>query len=99
MERLLQSQENIQNEFEKYNNQTEHKLPPLVVNDTTNLTSLLNMVTARELRANRQKAKCLPDGTKLKSAIADALLLIDGFDMKQKSKLGSDDQRLTEVAH
>ena len=43
MERLLQSQENLQNEFEKYNNQTEDKLPPLVVNDTTNLISLLNI--------------------------------------------------------
>jgi len=86
MERLLQSQENLQNEFKKYNNQTEHKLPPLVVNDATNLISLLNMVTARELRANRKKDKNQPAGTMLKSAIADVLLLLDGFDMKQKPK-------------
>ena len=83
MERLLQSQENLQNEFKKYNNQTEHKLPPLVVNDATNLISLLNMVTARELRANRKRDKNQPAGTMLKSAIADVMLLLDGFDMKQ----------------
>ena len=83
MERLLQSQENLQNEFKKYNNQTGHKLPPLVVNDATNLISLLNMVTAGELRANRKKDKNQPAVTMLKSAVADALLLLDGFDMKQ----------------
>jgi hypothetical protein len=93
MERLLQSQENLRNEFNKYNNQTEHKLPPLVVNDVSNLTSLLSMVTAREERAHRNKDKNQPADTMLKSAIADVLLLLDGFDMKQKHE--SDNPRVT----
>ncbi|MCL1077213.1 hypothetical protein D5R81_04230 [Parashewanella spongiae] len=84
MKRLKEAQEHLQSEIEKYNKKVETKTISVDDNNEDKLTSLLNLITLKESKEHRQKGKNSKDHTKLKSAIADVLLLLDGFDLKEK---------------
>ncbi len=84
MKRLKEAQEHLQVEIEKYNKKAEVKNISVDDNSEDKLTSLLNLITLKESKEHRQKGKNTKDNTKLKSAIADVLLLLDGFDLKEK---------------
>ncbi|MGS0677304.1 hypothetical protein [Shewanella sp. 30m-9] len=88
MERTREAQEHLQREFEIYNNACIKKLPPLDIDSPENLETMLEFVTRRE---SLKQAKNLnsPPAAKLKSAIADTLLLLDNFDIKLSKAKGA----------
>lgn len=90
MERIREAQECLQREFEIYNNASNKKLPALDINCPENLETMLEFVTRRE-SLKQTKKPSYPPAAKLKSAIADTLLLLDNFDMKEfKEKAAKD---------
>ncbi|MGS0682531.1 hypothetical protein ACVBIL_15385 [Shewanella sp. 125m-7] len=88
MERTREAQEHLQKEFEIYNNASTKKLPPLDINCPENLETMLEFVTRRESLKQAKKLSS-PPATKLKSAIADTLLLLDNFDIKLSKEKGA----------
>ena len=88
MERIREAQESLKKEFEIYNNAASKKLPPLDINCPENLETMLEFVTRRESLKQIKKTD-YPPATKLKSAIADTLLLLDNFDMKVFKEKGA----------
>ncbi len=85
MNRIKEAQENLRNEFKLYNDAATNKLPELEINSPEKLEALLESVTRRE-SLNHSKKK--PPATKLKSALADNLLLLDNFDIKKAKEAG-----------
>ncbi|WP_299809952.1 hypothetical protein [uncultured Shewanella sp.] len=88
MERIREAQEYLLQEFEIYNNASSKKLPALDINCPDNLETMLEFVTRRESLKQTKKPN-YPPAAKLKSAIADTLLLLDNFDMKVFKEQGA----------
>ena len=96
MDRLQSSQQSLQSEYDEYNTQSDSKLPPLQVSDSVSLSTLLELVTKRESVAQKRQIKPPKATTKLKAAIADVLLLQDGFDIKSKREANAKDRKKEE---
>jgi hypothetical protein len=85
MDRIKEAQEHLKKEFKLYNDAAINKLPELEVESPEKLEALLESVTRRE-SLNHSKKR--PPATKLKSALADNLLLLDNFDIKKAKEAG-----------
>ncbi|NRD73616.1 hypothetical protein HQQ94_10210 [Shewanella sp. VB17] len=85
MDRIKEAQQHLKNEFKLYNDATTNKLPKLDLESPEKLEALLESVTRRESLSHSKK---LPPATKLKSALADNLLLLDNFDIKKAKEAG-----------
>ncbi len=88
MERIREAQEHLVKEFEIYNNASAKKLPPLDIDCPENLETMLEFVTRRESLKQAKKLSS-PPAAKLKSALADTLLLLDNFDIKLSKEKGA----------
>ncbi|ACA86209.1 MULTISPECIES: hypothetical protein [Shewanella] len=85
MNRIKEAQEHLKNEFKLYNDASSKKLPDLELESPEKLEALLESVTRRESLSRDKKT---PPATKLKSALADNLLLLDNFDIKKAKEAG-----------
>ncbi|MEC4724785.1 hypothetical protein HWQ46_04385 [Shewanella sp. D64] len=85
MNRIKEAQEHLKNEYKLYNDSTTNKLPELELESPERLDAILESVTRRESLSH---AKKIPPATKLKSALADTLLLLDNFDIKKAKEAG-----------
>ncbi|AQS39848.1 hypothetical protein Sps_04765 [Shewanella psychrophila] len=86
MKRINEGQTRLENEYDTYNKAAITDLPELEIGSQDSLASLLDTVTKRE--SLDQGRKLEPSATKLKSAIADVLLLLDGFDLQKVKSEG-----------
>lgn len=96
MDRLQESQQSLQSKYDEYNTQSDEELPSLQVSDSVSLSKLLELITKRESAAQRHKIKPPKATTKLKAAIADVLLLLDGFDLKIKRQVSAPNSKKEE---
>mgnify|MGYP007014081930 CR=1 FL=1 len=91
MERLKNSQEKLVQAYNAYQLVSTKALAPLDVNDKVELTKLLDVEIKRVSLASIQKTKTPKESDLLRSAIADVLLLLDGFDIKEiKAKMNAE---------
>lgn len=90
MDRLIKSQEALIQAYEAYSQVSTYTLAPLKVNDTVALKKLLDIEIKRVSLASIQKTKIPKESDVIRSAIADVLLLLDGFDIKEiKAKMNA----------
>ena len=97
MKRLAEVQKRLLNVYEKFNKASEKKLPEIKVDDIKNLTRLLESVHRRESIAQSSTGKSYPSkiSLELRKELADCLLLLDGFDIKnnkQKFSSGTEEE-------
>ena len=84
MDRLSAAKETFQLQLEQYNKTTKSK--PLSISGicVPDLEKILETVTLRESIEQRRTGKTTKANSEFKANIADLLLLLDGFDIKQK---------------
>ena len=79
MDRLSEAQQRLKMELDKYNDALESPFPTPDFNSTPQLELIFEAV----FKKKRVNAKVDP-GQLLKVALADVLLLLDNFDIKQR---------------
>ncbi|MGB0894634.1 MAG: hypothetical protein ACPGUD_09520 [Parashewanella sp.] len=96
MERLRAAQDTLKIELDAYNQKSEYKKHEVCSDNASELEMLLDKVTLRESIQQRRTGKSTKEHVKLKSAIADVLLLLDGFDLKEKKAAAATETESTE---
>ncbi|MBM7074200.1 hypothetical protein JQC92_19575 [Shewanella sp. 202IG2-18] len=84
MDRLSAAKESFQQHLETYNETTKSKPLSITELNEAELSKLLDTVTLRESIEQRRTGKTTKANSDFKANIADLLLLLDGFDIKQK---------------
>ena len=83
MDRLSAAKETFQKHLETYNSNSLKPIDVIEVNEEV-LAKLLDKVTLRESIEQRRTGKTTKANAEFKANIADLLLLLDDFDIKQK---------------
>jgi hypothetical protein len=97
MDRLFLAQKLLGSKYDFVNNSLEKQLPPLYVGDSASLEKLLYCITNREMICYTRTKKQVKTFSDLKARLADVLLLLDGFDIKDKSSNKEVDEELDAV--
>lgn len=84
MKRLPDAQETMSNLYRDFVESAEMRLPALDVSNAESLTVLLDRLAKLEAKIGTKSRKAMDLNAKLKASIADVLLLLDGFDIKNK---------------
>ncbi|RLV58355.1 hypothetical protein D5018_17770 [Parashewanella curva] len=84
MKRLIESQQTLDHEIQAYNKKAKRPIDLQDNNDPVELESILDKITLSESNHHRRTGKSSKEHATIKAAIADVLLLLDGFDLKDK---------------